>query len=167
MKRFTGIVLGGVLVIFLSMSLSFAADKLAYVNLSKAFSEYTKTKDYDKILTEKENAYTAERDKKANDLKQLRDKINLLSDKEKETKQADFQEKVKAFQEFVSQKEGDLRKEQDERMREIMQDIQGVVKTISERDGYTLVFNDRVLVYQQKSLDITDQVVTALNKQKK
>jgi outer membrane protein len=167
MKRFRGIVLGGLLGIFLFTGVSFAADKFAYVDLSKTFSEYSKTKDYDKSLTEKENAYTAERDKKANELKQLRDKINLLSDKEKETKQADFQAKVKSFQEFVSQREGDLRKDQDERMREIMKDIQETVKKISEKDGYTMVFNDRVLVYQQKSLDITDQVISILNKAKK
>jgi outer membrane protein len=166
MKRFMAVVLGGVVGIFLFTGISFAADKLGYVDLSKSFSEYTKTKDYDKTLTEKENAYTAERDKKANDLKQLRDKINLLSDKQKEAKQADFQAKVKAFQEFVSQKEGDLRKEQDERMREIMKDIQDAVKKIAEKDGYTMIFNDRVLVYQQKSFDVTDQVIDVLNKKK-
>ena len=167
MKRFAGIVLGGLLGLFLLSGVAFAADKFAYVDLSKTFSEYSKTKDYDKTLTEKEKVYTAERDKKANDLKQLRDKISLLTDKEKESKAADFQTKVKAFQDFVSQREGDLRKEQDERMREIMKDIQESVKKISEKEGYTLVFNDRVLVYSDKSYDITDKVIAALNNPKK
>ena len=130
-------------------------------------SHYKKTKDYDKTLTEKEKAYTAERDKKANDLKQLRDKISLLTDKEKESKSSDFQAKVKTFQEFVSQREGDLRKEQDERMREIMKDIQEAVKKISEKEGYTMVFNDRVLVYSDKSFDISDKVIAVLNSPKK
>jgi len=167
MKRFTVIVLGGLLGLFLLSNAAFAADKLAYVDLSRAFSEYSKTKDYDKILTEKEKAYTTERDKKANDLKQLRDKISLLTDKEKEAQSSDFQAKVKAFQEFVSQKEGDLRKEQDDKMREIMKDIQVAVKTISQREGYTMVFNDRVLVYEDKSFDITDKVVAALGNNNK
>ena len=167
MKRFTGIVLGGLLGLFLFSGAAFAADKFAYVDLSKAFGEYSKTKDYDKTLTEKEKAYTTERDKKANDLKQLRDKISLLTDKEKEAKAADFQAKVKSFQEFASQKEGDLRKEQDERMREIMKDIQEAVKNISGKEGYTLVFNDRVLVYEDKSYDITDKVIAVLNAPKK
>ena len=167
MKRFTGIVLGGLFGLFLLSGAAFAADKFAYVDLSKAFSEYSKTKDYDKTLTEKEKAYTTERDKKANDLKQLRDKISLLTDKEKEAKASDFQAKVKSFQDFVSQREGDLRKEQDERMREIMKDIQESVKKISEKEGYTLVFNDRVLVYSNKSYDITDKVIAVLNNSKK
>ena len=167
MKRFMGIVLGTLVGLFLLAGAAFAADKLAYVDLSKTFSEYTKTKDYDKTLTAKEAAYTADRDKQANDLKQLRDKINLLTDKEKEAKQADFQAKVKSFQDFVSQKEGDLRKDQDEKMRDVMKDIKETVKKISEKEGYTMVFNDRVLVYENKGLDITDKVIAALNNSKK
>jgi len=161
------LVLAGLMSIFLFTGVSFAQDKLGYVDLSKSFSEYSKTKEYDKVLTDKETAYTTERDKKANDLKQLRDKLSLLSDKEKEAKQADFQAKVKSFQEYMSQKEGDLRKEQDERMREIMKDIQDAVKIVAEKGGYTMVFNDRVLVYQQKSQDLTEEVISILNKKKK
>jgi len=167
MRKLTVLVLGGLLGTFLFTGACLAEEKLGYIDLSKTFSEYSKTKEYDKVLTDKENVYTTERDKRANDLKQLRDKINLLSDKEKEAKQGDFQAKVKAFQEFVSQKEGDLRKEQDERMREIMKDIQESVKKIAEKDGYSMIFNDRVLVYQKKNQDITDQVVAALNTKKK
>lgn len=167
MKRFTGIIVGGLIGLFLISGAAFAADKFAYVDLSRAFSEYSKTKVYDKTLTEKEKAYTAERDKKANELKQLRDKISLLTDKEKEAQSSDFQAKVKAFQDFVSQKEGDLRKEQDDRMREIMKDIQEAVKSISLKAGYTMVFNDRVLIYEDKSFDITDQVVAVLNNSNK
>ena len=45
-----------------------AADKFAYVDLSRSFSEYTKTKGYDKTLSDKEKVYTDERDKKVADL---------------------------------------------------------------------------------------------------
>jgi len=34
----------------------------------------------------------------------------------------------------------------------------------SEKEGYTMVFNDRVLVYQTKSMDISDKIIAALNK---
>ncbi|MBU2258780.1 MAG: OmpH family outer membrane protein, partial [Candidatus Omnitrophica bacterium] len=40
-------------------------------------------------------------------------------------------------------------------------------KQYSEKEGYTLVFNDRVLIYQSKNLDITDEVIKILNKDKK
>jgi len=141
-----------------------AADKLAYVDLTRIFSEYGKTKDYDKTLGDKENTYGTERDKKIGDVKQLQDKLNLLSDKEKEAKKPDLEAKVKDLQDFDRQKQTDLRKEQDEKMKEILKDIENAVRQIAEKEGYTLVFNDRVLVYQAKTLDISDKVIEIVNK---
>ena len=144
-----------------------AADKFAYVDLSRSFSEYTKTKGYDKTLSDKEKVYTDERDKKVADLKAFQDKLSLLNDKEREAKGAELQAKVKEFQDFDRQKQESLRKEQDLRMKEILKDIEGAVKKYSEKEGYTLVFNDRVLVYQTKSMDITSQVIAILNSSSK
>jgi len=153
-----------VLSLLIVVGASYAADKLAYVDLSKAFSEYEKTKGYDKVLTEKETVYDTERNKKVDEIKQFQDKMNLLSDKEKEAKKPEFEAKVKTLQEYDRQKQTDLRKEQDTRMKEILKDIEDAVKQYAEKEGYTLVFNDRVLVYQTKSMDITDKILEILNK---
>ena len=163
MKKAAGILLGVFFGLTVMTGAAFAADKFGYVDLSRLFSEYGKTKDYDKTLTEKQNIYEGEREKKVGDVKQFQEKLNLLSDKEKEAKQADLQVKVKTLQEYDRQKQTDLRKEQDEKMKEILKDIEGAVKKYSEKEGYTMVFNDRVLVYQTKSLDITDKVSAILN----
>ncbi|MFH0826813.1 MAG: OmpH family outer membrane protein [Candidatus Omnitrophota bacterium] len=141
-----------------------AADKIAYVDLSRIFSEFNKTKDYDKALTDKESVYSADREKKVNEIKQFQDKMNLLSDKEKEAKQGDLESRIKTLQDYDRQKQTDLRKEQDEKMKEILKDIEDTVKQHSEKEGYTLVFNDRVLIYQNKSMDITDKIIEILNK---
>ncbi len=141
-----------------------ADDKFAYVDLSRLFSEYGKTKEYDKALNEKQSAYRAEIDKKTNEVKQFQDKMNLLSDKEKEEKKAELETKIKGLQDFERQKLTDLRKEQDERMKEIFKDIEEAVKQYAEKEGYTLVFNDRIFVYQAKNMDITDKAMDILNK---
>jgi len=141
-----------------------AADKIGYVDLSRLFSEYGKTKDYDKVLNDKETAYNAEREKKVNEVKQFQEKFNLLSDKEKESKKGDLQSKIKTLQDFDREKQMDLRKEQDEKMKEILKDIEEAVKQYASKEGYTLVLNDRVLVYQDKSLDITDKIMEILVK---
>jgi outer membrane protein len=141
-----------------------AAEKFGYVDLSRTFNEYNKTKDFDKVLNEKETAFTAERDKKVAEVKALQDKVNLLSDKEKEAKKPDIEAKIKALQEYDRQKQTDLRKEQDDRMKEVLKDIEEAVKKYSEKEGYTMVFNDRVLIYQAKDMDITDKIIDILNK---
>ena len=162
--RKTAVVLGGLIIgLALFVGSAQAADKFAYIDLSRTFSEYSKTKGYDKTLSDKEKVYTDERDKKVADLKSFQDKLSLLNDKEREAKGAELQAKVKEFQDYDRQKQAVLRKEQDERMKEILKDIEEAVKKYSEKEGYTLVFNDRVLVYQTKSMDITSQIVAILN----
>ncbi|MFH1354629.1 MAG: OmpH family outer membrane protein [Candidatus Omnitrophota bacterium] len=164
MKRVTAILLGAFLTLSIASGLALAAEKFAYVDLSKTFSEYGKTKDYDKVLGEKEEAYTTEREKKVDEIKKLQDKINLLSDKEKEAQRPDLEEKANSLQNYDRQQQTDLRKEQDERMKELMKDIEEAISKYAKKEGYTFVFNDRVLVYQDKGFDITDQVIDILNK---
>lgn len=164
MRRVAGVFLGVMFIVMCLAARAAAEEKFVYVDLSRIFAEYNKTKDYDKVLTEKESVYGSEREKKVNDIKGFQDKVNLLSDKEKETKRPDLESKVKTLQDFDRQKQGDLRKEQDEKMKEILKDIEETVKAYSEKEGYTFVFNDRVLVYQDKKLDITAKIVDLLNK---
>ncbi len=167
MRKFLLVLCMMVLVSFVLTGVVLAADKFAYINLSRAFSEYSKTKEFDKSLTDKENNYISERDKKLAELNTFKDKFSLLSDKDKESRKGELESKAKAIKDFVTQKETDLRKEQEDKMREILKDIETTVKTYSEKEGYTMVFNDRVLVYQDKNQDITDSVVDLLNKKKK
>ncbi|MFA5062951.1 MAG: OmpH family outer membrane protein [Candidatus Omnitrophota bacterium] len=166
MKKLLVVLCGVLLSVFVLTAAAQAADKIAFVNLARAFSEYSKTKDFDKTLTEKEKNYTAERDKKLNEFNALKDKFSILSDKEKEAKKGELENKAKAIKDFISQREGELRKEQEDKMKEVLKDIESTVKSYAEKEGYAMVFNDRVLVYQGKNLDITDQIVGILNKKK-
>ncbi|MCM8796760.1 MAG: OmpH family outer membrane protein [Candidatus Omnitrophica bacterium] len=163
MKRSFVVLVAGMFVYSLVPKNVLAGEKFAYVNLMRVFSEYNKTKDYDKGLTDKEDIYTKEREKKVNEIKQLQEKMNLLSDKEKEATKSDFEAKIKALQDFDTQKQTDLRKEQNEKMKEIMQDIEEVVRKYAQKEGITFVLNDRAFVYQDKSYDISDKIITTLN----
>ena len=167
MKKLAIVLCGAFLSLFILTGLAQAADKFAYIDLSRTFSEYSKTKGFDKILTDKEKSYSDERDKKVAELKAFQDKLSLLNDKEREAKGSELQSKVKSFQETDRKKQAELRKEQDEKMKEVLQDIEDAVKKYAEKEGYTMVFNDRVLVYQTKSMDITDKIIAALNAGKK
>lgn len=163
--RKIGLVLAAIFFVSIVLvNFAFAADKFAYIDLSRTFSEYQKTKDYDKNLGDKEQIYTVDRDKRINEVKELQDKLSLLSDKEKEVKKTEIETKIKNLQEYDQQKQSDLRKEQDEKMKEILKDIEDAVKQYALKEGYTMVFNDRVLVYQDKTMDITDKVMEILNK---
>lgn len=165
MKRFAVLASAVVLcVLFAGASFALAAEKFGYVELGRVLNDYNKTKDYDKVLADKQADYEAERGKKVNDLKQFQDKFNLLSDKEKEAKKGEFDSKIKALQEFDRQKQTDLRKEFNDKKTEIAKDVEAAISKYAEKEGYTLVFSEGGVAYNVKSLDITDKVLAELNK---
>lgn len=155
-------VLGAVLFCLSLSSLSLAADKIGSVDVGKLFDEYEKTKEYSKSLEQKASSYEKERDVKISELKQLQDKLNLLSEAEKEKQQKDLEDKVKAARDFTLTKETDLKKEGDDRLKEVAKDIEEATAQLAKKDGYTMIFNDRVFAYSNKANDVTDKVLEIL-----
>ncbi len=141
-----------------------AADmKMGYVDLAKVFDEYQKTKDFDKTLEGKGNDKQADRDKMVAEIKKMRDEAELLSAKAKDEKQAAIDDKIKALQEFDRSTRDALRKERDAMVQDILKEIETVIQTYGKNQGYSFIFNDRVLVYKGEGSDVTAQVIKALN----
>lgn len=159
------IILGVVLITGLWLGRLHAQDlgKVAYVDLSRLFDEYQKTKDYDQQLTGKQKVKQEERDKKIAEIKDLQAKLALLNDKEKEKVQAQLDSKVKSLQEFDQEATADLRKQRDDLVREILKDIEKTVKEYAQKEKYNLIFNDRILLYGDEGYDITQPLIKILN----
>jgi len=163
--RLKGLVLGIIAVItFAFAAEARAADKFAYVDVMKIATEYNKAKEYNKVIEDKAKAYESEVDKKVNDIKNIQDKLSLLSEKEKTAKKGELEQKIKALQDYRKDKETELRKKDFENSKEVADDIRAAIKQVADKEGYTLVFDDRVLVFENKPMDITDKVISILNK---
>jgi outer membrane protein len=167
MRRIIVLVWAMMLGIVFAAGTAYAGEKFAYVDLAKIFSGYNKAKDYEKVLSDKQSAYENERGKMVSEIKQFQDKMNLLNDKEKETKRVELENKMKNAQELDRQKQGELRKEQDEKTKELLKDINGVIKQYAEKERYTMVLDSNALVYKDKNLDITDKVIGLLTTETK
>ena len=137
MKKAVVFISGFIFGLSVLTGIAHAADKFAYVDLGRSFSEYNKTKDYDKVLGAKGDVYTSDMQKKESEVKSFKDKFDLLSDKEKEAKKSELDTKMKTLEDYSRQKQTDLRKEQDEKMKEILKDIEGTIKQYSEKEGYS------------------------------
>lgn len=150
--------------LFLSASSAYALEgKIGYVDLGKIFDDYQKTKEFDKSLEAKGASKQGERDKMVAEIKKLRDEAELLSAKAKEDKQAAIDEKIKTLQDFDRVTRESLRKERDTMVRDILKEIEGVLTDFGKKEGYSFIFNDRVLVYKAEGSDLTNQVIKALN----
>lgn len=138
--------------------------KMGYVNLGKAFDEYGKTKQADTVLEKKSAEKEKERQKMVDEISKLKDELELLNDKVKKEKQGVIDEKLKKLQEFVNATREELNKQRDEMVKDIVREIDKVIQDYGKQNGYTVIMNDRVLVYGEDTLDITQDIVDLLNK---
>lgn len=155
-------------VMLFAAALAFQADasaqeKIGYVDLARVFDEYQKTKAFDKSLETKGASKQQERDRLVNEVKKLRDEAELLGAKAKEDKQIAIDEKIKALQEFDRSTRDALRKERDNMVRDILKEIETVIADFGKSQGYTFIFNDRVLVFKNESADLTASIIKTLN----
>lgn len=144
------------------MASAFAADKIGYVDVGQLIDAYQKTKDFEKSLEAKIDAYDKEREAKINAIKQMQEGINILSEKEKEKKQGELENKIKEARDFTMTREGDIRKERDEKLKDIVEDIRKAVKQYSEQNAYTIILNSKILEYNNGANDITAEVAKIL-----
>jgi len=142
-------------------------DKIGYVDLSRLFDEYYVTKEYDTTLEAKHKEFEADRNTKIEKIRESQGKLGLLSDDKKAALEAEIEQKKADLLEYDRQQKADLTKERNDKIREILLEIEGVVSTYAEKENYSIILNDRVLIFGQQSYDVTEQVLKILNAGKK
>lgn len=140
-----------------------AGEKIAYMDLSKVFDDYNKTKDFDKQLESKGNVKQGERDKLVAEIKKLKDEMDLMSDKGKEAKQRAIDEKIKKLQDFDRETKDALRKERDDMVRQILKEIKDVVEEFGKKEGYVLILDNRAILYGTEGDNLSDKILSTLN----
>lgn len=156
----------GFAVVFAVMStgMSLAADlKIAYVDLSKVFDGYQKTKEFDAVLQSEGESFQKERDAMVQKIQDAQSKLDLMKDSEKAAMQADIEKQKNDVVAYDKEKRTELAKRRDDKVREILTEIQGIVSDMAKKDGYTYVLNDRVMIYGDPQANITDEVLKNLN----
>ncbi len=137
--------------------------KVGTVDLSRIFDEYQKTKDYDKVLEEQYNGYDKQRQEKVQVIEEKQGKLALLNDEEKKKAEEELQTMINDLQQFDLAQRTDLTKKRDERIREILLEVEQLVSGYAKQEGFDLILNDRVLIYGNESLDITNVILEKLN----
>jgi outer membrane protein len=137
--------------------------KVGYVSLTRVFDQYKKTVDYDKVLEQKSTEYKKQLNDMVAKIQEAERKLTLLKEDDR-AKLADQMEKDKqALKEFMQKNETDLRKDRDDKIREILLEIEGVVKDYAQKEKYDIILNDRVLIYGGDTFDLTQKILDLLN----
>lgn len=162
------LVLAVALFVFTTFALEASAKelKIGYVDMQKIFSEYKKTKDAEAKLEVKGRAKVEEREKMVEDIRRLKDEMDLLSEKSKEEKQEQMDEKIKQLQDYDRETRNELLSQREDVIKDISKDIDKAITNYGKKHDYDLILNKdkRVLLYKTDDLDITESVMRTLNK---
>jgi outer membrane protein len=137
--------------------------KIGYIDLSRSFDEYQKTKDFDKELEGKGDMKQQEREKLVQDIRTMRGELELMNKNSREKKETDIEAKIKSLQEFDQDAKTDLTKDRDNMVKDILKEMSDVIKEYGEKNGYSIIVNDRVLLYGDSTMDLTNEIIKILN----
>lgn len=140
--------------------------KIGYVDLSRLFDEYYKTKEYDQVLEGKHGEFEGLRNKKIEKIREAQGKLGLLADDKKAALEQEIEQLKAELLEYDQQNKTDLTKERNEKIREILLEIEKQVSSYAEKKDYSIILNDRVLIYGSQTFDLTDQILDILNEKK-
>lgn len=144
---------------------SFTKLKIGYVDFEKVFNEYHKTKEGNEILNKEKVAKEDEGKKLVDAINKMRQEAELLSQDAKKKKEEEIKQKIKELREFTEITRRDLIKKRNDMWKGIFEDIRAVVQEKGKNEDYSLIFDDKALLFKLDGLDLTEEVIQVLNKE--
>ena len=141
-----------------------AADDLVFIDLFEVFTKYNKTEDYDKVLEEQQGEKEKTLEALKDEITKLQDEFNLLKESEKDKKKKEIETKAQNFDSKRREAFLDLKKERDEKMKEILKDIEREVEVYAKKNRLPLVLKKAAVAYGDDRLDKTKEIINLLNK---
>ena len=137
--------------------------KIGYVNLLKIFDGYQHKQESEQVLEQKGKQKQAELEGRFNELKKMRQSLELLNDQAKDAKAREIEEKADEFKRLKERTERDLVRERNELAKQVLEEIDGAVADYAKANGYSLMLDQRSLLYGEELYDVTDDILKALN----
>ena len=138
--------------------------KVAYVDMAKLFDEHRQTASSGVALERKGEQKQAELEGRMDELRKLREGLELLSDDAREKKRRKIEAKADALKRFRSDTMRDLQRERNEIAENILQDISRGVAEYANANGLSLVIYQRSVIYGDPAFDATEDILKLLNR---
>jgi outer membrane protein len=140
------------------------AGKFGFVNTERILREAAPAQRAQKKIEAEFKKRDDELAKVAADLKKLQDELEknavTMSEAQRRTKERDFGELNRDFQRKQREFREDLNSRRNEELAQVVQQANGVIRSIAEQEKYDIIFQDAV--FASPRIDITDKVIKAL-----
>jgi outer membrane protein len=148
--------------------------KIGYIDSIKIFAENKETQEAERVYRADVQQWEAQKQRYEADLAKMGEEMNaqspMLSDEKKAERRLEFQRRMDEYKKFMEDTFGDnglAARRNKELTQPIVEKINKLIEKIAKDQGYTMVFDvaNANIVYADKTLDMTELVLTELRKQ--
>lgn len=155
----------------LTSSISVAQSKIGLVDMQKAVQATAAGKKAKAELEGEFSKRKKEMEKKEADLRKmgedLEKKKSVLSEEALQKKQMEWQEEMMKYRTQVAKAQEDIQKKDRELTQPILEKMRRVIEKVAKEKGMDMVIeNTPMMLYSQKSNDLTEDVIKAFEKEK-
>src|SRR5512147_1557685 len=164
-----------VVVGFLGMPGPARADvKIAFIDSDRIFAEYQKTQEAQASFNREVQELSRTAREKKGEIDELQRKLDqqspMLSEAKRDQETQALQQKISEYESFIQKNwgpGGDISRLNEDYLRPIVNRVHQIVADIGNNEGYQLILDaaDGNVIYGDKTLDLTDRVLTRLKEE--
>jgi outer membrane protein len=147
--------------------------KIGVVDIQRAVNESNAGKEAKKVMlkeVEKSQRLFAEKQKELQTIKEsLEKQAPMLNPDVRANKEKDFQNKVREFQRWQEDTQNEINQKKMEMERNISVGLVKTIQKLGADEAYTMIveLNENIVLFSNKTIDITDRVIKIYDTQKK
>ena len=142
--------------------------RIAIVDIESIFSKSIAIKEIREKMAEISDAIQVDMSKIELDLKQVESDLvkqsGVIPEEEFNKKLLDFNHRVSAVQQLSQKRKNSVEKAHDEAIYTVNKNIMDIIAELAQKHRFNLVFAANQVIYAESNLDITEDVVSLLNK---
>jgi len=148
--------------------------KLGTVDLQRALNECDSGKKAKENFKGQVDKLQADLNKQKTEIEKIKDEVEkkgmVLKEDERKNIERDYQKRLRDFQRTYKDSQAELQQRDNELTSEILRVLQEVIAEYGAKQGFTLVLeasNTGAVLYNAKSVDITDPIIQEYNAKRK
>jgi outer membrane protein len=160
-------VFGLIAVAVLTAQSARAEVRLAYVDVQRALNQCDAGKRAKAEFQTRVQSVEAKLQRQQSEVQALKNELEkkgmLMNPDQRQNLMDQYQQKLTDFQRAYKDSRDSLQRKDSEMTGKIVHDLAQVIRTLGERDGFTMVMEKGSILWGAPSIDITDQVIRTYN----
>lgn len=143
------------------------SQNIAYIDLQKVMVESNKGKEAKQTLTQEADRLKKTLDGKQDELQKMKDAIEkqgtTITPEARTEKEKQYQNKLKDYQRLANDYQTELQQKDMELTQKMLKELEAVIKSLGEKEKYTLIVEKSQVLYAAPAIDITAKVINSFN----